>query len=89
MPDTISTAESTAADTQAAASTPAAAPGLSIGDLVLVAQIVQKSSTAGVFRAEELKLVGDFYDRLVAFLESTGAIQRPKAGEQTTAPASA
>jgi hypothetical protein len=51
-------------------------PNLTIGDLVLTAQIIQASAAKGVFKAEELKPVGDFYDRLVTFLEGAGAIQR-------------
>lgn len=51
-------------------------PNLTIGDLVLTAQIIQAAASKGVFRAEELKSVGDYYDRLIGFLESTGAVQR-------------
>lgn len=58
-------------------------PGITVGDLVLSAQIVQRSATAGVFRAEELKAVGEYYDRLIKFLESTGALQRAPSPEQT------
>lgn len=60
------------------------APQLTISDLVLAAQIVQAAATKGVFRAEELKTVGDFYDRLVKFLESSGAIARPQAPAEST-----
>ena len=62
----------------------APAPGLTIGDLVLTAQVIQRASTAGVFRAEELKPVGDFYDRLIKFLESSGAIQRTQEQQPAT-----
>lgn len=54
-------------------------PGLTLQDLVLVAQIVQLCSTRGAFRAEELQTVGALYNKLVTFLESTGALQRPQA----------
>lgn len=50
--------------------------GLTLQDLVLVAQIIQMSSSRGVFRAEDLLQVGSLYTRLVAFLESTGAISK-------------
>ena len=54
-----------------------AGPNLTIADLILTAQIIQAAAPKGLFKAEELKVVGDFYERLVGFLESTGAIQRP------------
>lgn len=54
-----------------------AGPNLTIADLVLTAQIIQAAAPKGLFKAEELKVVGDFYERLVGFLESTGAIQKP------------
>ena len=54
-------------------------PNLTIADLVLTAQIIQTAAPKGLFRAEELKVVGDFYERLIGFLESSGAIQRPSA----------
>ena len=50
------------------------APGLTLQDLVLVAQIIQLGSQRGTFRAEELEQVGGLYNKLVAFLQSTGAI---------------
>lgn len=68
-------------------------PNLTIGDLVLTAQIIQAAAAKGVFKAEELKPVGDFYDRLVTFLEASGAIQRqqpaPAPAPQAEAPAPA
>lgn len=51
-------------------------PNLTIGDLVLTAQIIQAAAGKGVFKAEELRPVGDFYERLVSFLEASGAVQR-------------
>lgn len=49
-------------------------PGLTLQDLVLVAQIIQLTSQRGAFKAEELEQVGGLYNKLVAFLQSTGAI---------------
>lgn len=57
-----------------AAAEPAAAPNLTLQDLVLVAQIIQLCTQRGAFRAEELADVGGLYTKLVAFLQSTGAI---------------
>jgi hypothetical protein len=53
-----------------------ASPNLTIADLILTAQIIQAAANKAVFRAEEFKAVGDFYERLIGFLESSGAIQR-------------
>ena len=50
------------------------APSLSLQDLITVAQIIQLTSQRGAFRAEELTQVGGLYDKLVGFLQSTGAI---------------
>jgi hypothetical protein len=60
-------------------------PNLTINDLVLTAQIIQAAAGKGVFRAEELKAVGDYYERLVSFLEASGAISRPQAQESAPA----
>ena len=61
--------------------------GLTLQDLVLVAQIIQMSTSKGVFRAEDLLQVGSLYTRLVAFLESTGAISKtPPPAEAPPAP---
>jgi len=50
------------------------APSLTLQDLVLVAQIIQLTSSRGAFKAEELADVGGLYNKLVAFLQSTGAL---------------
>jgi hypothetical protein len=52
----------------------APAPGLTLQDLLLVAQIIQLTTQRGAFKAEELTQIGSFYDKLIAFLQSTGAI---------------
>ena len=57
-------------------------PGLTLQDLVFVAQIIQLTSQRGAFRAEELEQVGGLYNKLVAFLQSTGAIA-PAPTEET------
>ena len=51
-----------------------AAPSLTLQDLVLVAQIIQLTSQRGAFKAEELESVGGLYNKLIAFLQSTGAL---------------
>lgn len=55
------------------------APNLTLQDLIFVAQIIQQTSTRGAFRAEELETVGTFYNKLVAFLEASGAVTRQDA----------
>ena len=49
-------------------------PGLTLQDLVFVAQIIQLTSQRGAYKAEEMAQVGGLYNKLVAFLQSTGAI---------------
>jgi hypothetical protein len=67
---------------------PAQAPQLTIADLLLTAQIITASANRGLFKPEEFKTVGDFYERLLAFLEGSGAITRTApAAEETAAPA--
>ena len=59
------------------ATTPAAQqeqPSLNLQDLILVAQIIQICSSRGAFKADELANVGNLYTKLVAFLQSTGAL---------------
>lgn len=47
---------------------------LTIQDLIFVAQIIQLNSSRGAFKAEELANVGSLYNKLIAFLEESGAI---------------
>ena len=58
----------------AAEETAQPAPSLTLQDLVLVAQIIQLTSQRGAFKAEELESVGGLYNKLIAFLQSTGAL---------------
>jgi hypothetical protein len=61
-----------------------AAPSLTLQDLVLVAQIIQLTSTRGTFRAEEMEQVGGLYNKLIAFLQSTGALAPAAASTEET-----
>ena len=56
-----------------------AAPSLTLQDLITVAQIIQLSSQRGAFRAEELEGIGGLYNKLIAFLQSVGALQPAEA----------
>ncbi len=49
---------------------PTGGPGLTLGDLRLVARIIQISSERGAIRADEMATVGDLYNRLVQWLNS-------------------
>jgi hypothetical protein len=60
------------------------APSLTLQDLVLVAQIIQLTSQRGTFKAEELEPVGALYNKLIAFLQSTGALTPPPAPTEET-----
>lgn len=61
------------------------APNLSLQDLLLVAQIIQVATQRGTFKAEELSNIGGLYDRLIAFLNATGAIKQPEQPEAAPA----
>jgi hypothetical protein len=56
----------------------APAPSLTLQDLLQVAQIIQTTSQRGAYRAEEMEPVGALYNKLIAFLQSTGAIGKPQ-----------
>lgn len=50
------------------------APSLTLQDLLVVAQIIQVGSQRGAYRAEELADVGGVYNKIIAFLQASGAI---------------
>lgn len=53
-------------------------PGLNVQDLITVAQIIQVGAQRGAFRADEMTNVGTLYNKLIAFLQSVGAINQPE-----------
>lgn len=68
--------------------------GLTIGDLRLMARLVQVSSERGAIRADEMATVGDLYNRLTQFLNTVAPQPAPApttadstAPETTDAPA--
>lgn len=63
--------------TQASEVTEAPAVQLQIADILLAAQTIQLASSRGAFRAEEFTQVGGLYERLVGFLQASGAITLP------------
>ncbi len=59
---------------------------LQISDILLVAQVLQLVSQRGAFKAEEMEQVGGLYNRLVAFLQASGAVQpAPETPAETAA----
>lgn len=52
-----------------------AAPQLNLTDLVNVLQVIKTCASRGSFKADEMSQVGGLYDRLTAFLVSTGALK--------------
>jgi len=63
---------------------PASGPGLTLGDLRLVARIIQISSERGAIRADEMATVGDLYNRLVQWLNSIQPAPAPTEGDGST-----
>jgi hypothetical protein len=62
---------------------PAAPPSLTVQDLVTVAQILQLAAQRGTFKMEEFTDVGSLYNKLVTFLQHSGAISpKPQGDEQ-------
>lgn len=58
-------------------------PGLNIQDLVNVLRVINTCTQRGAFKADELSGVGGLYDRLNAFVQSTGVLN----GNDATKPA--
>jgi hypothetical protein len=54
---------------------------LQLSDILAAAQCIQLASSRGAYRTEEFTQVGGTYERLVAFLQASGALN-PPAGEQ-------
>jgi hypothetical protein len=73
------TATNDQVDTQSPKQPEQSAPSLTLQDLITVAQIIQLSSQRGAFRAEELQGIGGLYNKLIAFLQSVGALQPAEA----------
>jgi hypothetical protein len=74
-----------AEETTVGSEAPAAAPSqLQLSDLMLMAQIIQAVSQRGAIKPEEFVQVGNLYDRLVNFLQATGALSPPKSADAPT-----
>lgn len=53
------------------------APSLALADLVLLLNLVRVTAERGAIKAEEMTAVGTVYEKLVKFLEASGAINKP------------
>ena len=62
-------------------------PSLALADLVVVLNLIRVSAERGALKAEELATVGAVYDKLVKFLEASGAITRQPQSEPAADPA--
>jgi hypothetical protein len=51
-------------------------PSLALADLVLLLNLIRVTSERGAIKAEELSAVGAVYDKLLKFLEASGAINK-------------
>lgn len=58
---------------------------LQLSDLVLAAQVVQLASQRGAIKAEEMEAVGGLYNRLLTFLQASGALKPAEPATQETA----
>jgi hypothetical protein len=56
-------------------------PNLALSDLVILLNLVRVTSDRGAIKADELSTVGAVYDRLVKFLENSGAINNTAPAE--------
>ena len=60
---------------------------LQISDLLLATQVVQLASQRGAIKAEEMETVGGLYNRLLSFLQASGAIQQAETANASEAQA--
>jgi hypothetical protein len=51
---------------------------LQLQDIVTAAQAIQLGAQRGAYRAEEFTKVGSSYERIVAFLQASGALAVPE-----------
>ena len=54
---------------------PAAPAQLQLADILLATQVVHLATSRGAFKVEEFTQIGGLYERLVGFLQASGAIQ--------------
>ena len=59
-------------------------PSLALTDLVLLLNLIRVTSERGAIKADELTAVGTVYDKLLKFLEASGAINKQTPAEPVT-----
>ena len=59
---------------------------LQLSDLLLYAQVIQLASSCGAFKPEEFTQVGALYERIVTFLQTSGALKQAETPEAPEAP---
>ena len=64
------------------------APGaqLQLSDILLAAQVIQLASSRGAYKVEEFTQIGGVYERLIGFLQASGAIQPAQPTASAEAP---
>lgn len=80
--DTNTTEEAVEENTEELATKTEAPASLSIQDLANLKQIIDVVSSRGAFKADEMTVVGNTYNRLVAFLRSVAPAAPAKATEE-------
>lgn len=61
--------------------------GLGLQDLITLAQIIQLATNRATWRTEELTTVGGVYDKLIAFLDAAGVVEKNNDLSETQVPA--
>jgi|LakMenE18May11ns_1017448.scaffolds.fasta_scaffold9642717_2 hypothetical protein len=62
-------------------------PSLALADLVLLLNLIRVTAERGAIKADELSAVGAVHDKLMKFLEASGALNKsnPQPDNQETA----
>jgi hypothetical protein len=60
------------------------APELNVNDLISIQQLIDVACRRGAFQANEMKTVGELYEKLVAFTEGVVAAQQTADTESNT-----
>lgn len=81
MADEQKQAETVQAPKAEAQAQPAPAAELTVQDLTAIKQIIDVASGRGAFRANEMAVVGQTYNKLESFLGAVSAQQEPKKEE--------
>lgn len=58
-------------------------PSLALADLVLLLNLIRVTAERGAIKADELSAVGAVHDKLMKFLEASGALSKPNAPTET------